>query len=193
MTAVLSRIAAVTPSKLTRAKVLTPAISRSGPVPLERSRSVPINRPTPSATPVDNARDSRLITPSLIGRYAVGTHLQAVLRRAGESRKIARDGLFFILVKGSEKAIQSGIDGAAMSGGDVVQLAQQVGVVLVAQRRHKTVVVASSVFFMARGTLFAKDRFAQQEAFAVALLHGLGGRQRIEVRGQIYPGLRLVQ
>src|ERR1700676_1101373 len=74
-----------------------------------------------------------------------------------------------------------------------VQLSDQVGIVLISQRRHEAVAVAAGILTMAVGALPAEDASAQHELCTIPGLRTTGQGHPVQIRRDVDPALRSPQ
>jgi hypothetical protein len=122
---------------------------------------------------------------------AVAAHVCTIPNRSAHARQVIRHGGELIGIEAVEEAHEIRIDIRAVKGTDAAHLAEQIRIVLVAQRRDETLIIAPPVIFMARGTLFAKNCFAQLDPAPIAVLCYGRRRQAVEIGSEVCPRLGL--
>src|SRR5450631_4451887 len=105
-----------------------------------------------------------------------------------QARQIIRRRSDVSIIEISQEAPEVLIDIVPTTLTQPVQLSDQVGIVLISQRRHEA--VAACIVTMAVDALPAEDACAQHELCTVPGLHTTGQRCPVQVRRDVDPALR---
>jgi hypothetical protein len=78
-----------------------------------------------------------------------------------------------------------------MACSELAHFLEQISIVLIAQRRHEAIIIATAVFPMATAAKLPVTGRAERQVFSVTRVRTRCRRQIVEVQRQIGPGLRL--
>jgi len=110
-----------------------------------------------------------------------------------QARQVIRRCPHILIVEASPEANQVLIDVMPATLGELLELADQVGVVLISERRDETVGIAVGIRAMARGALLMKDASAERHVRTIARLCMPRDGDVVEIGGDVDPGLRFPQ